>query len=302
MEKMKGKTLLCLTLVTLMLLSVFMIGPVSAPSTTIGVEPDWIVDPGLGPGSTFTVEIWVRDVADLAGLEFHLGYDTTVLTATLIEYGDIFGATYFPLISEINDTEGYLHYSIMEMFGEPGFYGDGRAAIINFTVDSVGASALDLYDTKLGDSSAPPVPIVHEALDGYFYTPPPSVTLARRSAWPEHHNYEVLWDEDASNDLFAIASNNGDVDTWIKVVFTVTGPTGIPTFVETPTVPLAAGALAGKVKPYNLKAAFMLDITMLAKYYVSAQCWADTDGDAVPDTAMGKIKTFSFRVVLELPN
>jgi len=33
------------------------------------------------------------------------------------------------------------------------------------------------------------------------------------------------------------------------------------------------------------------------KYYPSAQGWADTDADTVPDTAMGKIKTFSFSVI-----
>jgi len=35
----------------------------------------------------------------------------------------------------------------------------------------------------------------------------------------------------------------------------------------------------------------------VGKYYVSAQCWADTDADTVPDTAMGKIKGFSFSVI-----
>jgi len=135
--KMKGKTLLCLALVTSMLLGVVMVVPVGAPSTTIGVEPDSIVDLDFGPGSNFTVEIWVRNVADLAGVEFKLAYNTMVLTATSIAYGDVFGPTYFPLINEINDADGYLHYGAMQAFGEPGV-GDGRAAIITFTVDSLG--------------------------------------------------------------------------------------------------------------------------------------------------------------------
>jgi len=139
-----------------------------AQQATIGVEPDSIFDPGLGPGSNFTVEIWIRNITDLAGLEFKLAYNTTVLNATLIEYGDIYGETYLPLTSEIHDDEGYVWYSIMEGYGEPGFNGTGRAAIINFTVDSVGESVLHLNETKLGDSSVPPVPIVHDALDGYF--------------------------------------------------------------------------------------------------------------------------------------
>ena len=168
-EKMKGKTLLCLTSVALMLLGVLMIGLVGAqPTWTIGVEPSSIVDPGLGPGSTFTVEIWARNVTDLVGVEFKLGYNKTVLNATSITYGGVFGppGDYFPLISEIYYDAGYLHYSIMEMFGQPGFDGDGRAATISFTVLSFGESVLDLYDTILGHETSGGMP--HDVLDGYF--------------------------------------------------------------------------------------------------------------------------------------
>jgi len=274
--------------------------------TTIGVEPENIVDPTLGKGQTFKVEVWIRNVANLAGVEFKLGYNTTILNATKIDYGGIFGPTYFQLIRKIYDVEeyiyndldnsgnvtvgdvrlnavppfavgssvapsdadigsplvifmgtdapyekhrenvnvnnvydpgeyiysdldksgavsagdvrlsptssyssgstvvpgdadtgeslimfvgvgapyekhrenvevdaqydpgGYLHYSIMEQFLEPPFTGDGRVANITFTVDSEGESLLDLYLTKLGDSSAPPNPITHMTNDSYF--------------------------------------------------------------------------------------------------------------------------------------
>jgi len=293
---MKGEVLFCLAFAILMLLCVFIIGPVIAPSTTIGVEPDSIVDPGLGPGSTFTVEIWIRGVVDLAGFEFKLGYDTTVLTATSIEYGGIFGPTRFDLIGAIYDDAGYLHYAVMEAFGEPSFTGDGRAAIITFSVDSVGESTLDLYETILGDSSVPPMPIVHVALDGYFRNVLISVTLARHSAWPEHHHYSIGKDEDSSNDFFAIVSNDGEMDMWVKVVFSVTDSATNPVgnFETDPTL-LPAGAMYGYKEDTRYKAAFVPP--SVGKYYVSAVCWADTDGDMVPDTPMGKVKTFSFGVV-----
>jgi len=371
---MKRKTLLCLTIVASMLLGVFTIGPVAA-ATTMGVEPDSIVNPGLGPGSTFSVEIWVRNVANLAGVEFKLGYDTTVLTATTITYGAIFGDTYFPLISVINDADGYLHYSIMEMFGEPAFTGNGKAATITFSVDSVGESVLNLYDTILGDASSPPVQIVHDPLDGYFNNMPgvqydltitvqgsgttsptpgvhtysegaevdvdaipdagwmldhweldtvnvgaadpytvtmdadhtltavfvevpqiPSVTLARHSAWPEHHHYSIGKDEDSSNDLFAIVYNDGGVDIWVKVVFSVTDLADNPVGdFETAPILLPAGAMYGHKGDARYKTAFVPP--SVGKYYVSAQAWYDADGDTVPDTAMGKQKTFSFSVV-----
>jgi len=164
---MKGKTLLCLAVVTSMLLGVFMIGPVSAPSTTLGVEPSSIIDHSLEPDKTFKVEIWVRNVVDLYGFEFKLGYDTTVLTATLIEYGGIFGDKYFPWISKIYDDQGYLHYGAAENMLEPTFTGSARAANITFKVDSFGGSHLHLYDTILVEGTTGG-DIVHDALDGYF--------------------------------------------------------------------------------------------------------------------------------------
>ena len=296
--KMKGKTLLCLALVTLMLLGVFMVVPVWAPSTTIGVEPQSIIDLGLGPGSWFTVNVAIRNVENLVGIEYKLGYDTNVLTATSIEYGGIFGDVYIPYVANIYDADGYLYHALMEFPEDAPFTGDyGLVAIINFTVDSVGQSALHFYDTKLGMPGIPPPAIPHVALDGYFRNGLLSVTLAKRSAWPEHHAYGLLVDEDSSNDLFAIVSNDGDVATWVKVVFTVTDKSGVPvpgTF-ETDPILLPAGAMYGDKKDARYKAEFVPP--KLDKYYVSAECWADTDADTVPDTSMGKVKTFSFNVV-----
>ena len=160
------KSLLYIWMLPLLIFSIAVAG-VRAQPTTISVEPSSIIDPGLGAGSTFMVNITIHQVEDLFGFEFKLGYDTTVLTATLIEYGGIFGDTYFPWLSHIYDDEGYLHYGAAENFVEPTFNGSGRVAIINFTVDSVGESVLHLYDTILVEG-ATGGDIVHDALDGYF--------------------------------------------------------------------------------------------------------------------------------------
>ena len=293
---MKIRKAIILPVIASLLLGFVMIGPVGAPSTTIGVEQAPGVDPTKVPGSTFTVEIWVRGVADLGGVEFKLGYNTMVLTATLIEYGGIFGTGQFELINEIYDADGYLHYGVMAGFGKPPFTGDGLAATITFSVDALGESNLDLYDTKLGDPETPPNPIDHTAIDGYFRNAPVSVSLIRKSAWPEHHHYSISTDEDASNDLFAIVSNDGVVDTWIKVVFTVTNSVGDPVGdFETTTMQLLAGEKYGHEGGARYKTAFAPP--SVGKYYASAVCWADTDGDAVPDTSMGKTKTFSFSAI-----
>jgi len=282
-----------------MLLGIVMIGPVGAQSATIGVEPSSKIDPLLGPGSTFTVEIWVRNVANLAGVEFKLGYATAVLTATEIEYGGIFGETFMIWMNETYDDAGYLHLGISEWFGEPAFTGDGRVAIIHFTADSVGESVLNLYGTILGDASVPPEPMSHEILDGYFSNeiPPtlPSVVFAKRRAWPEHNDYHIYKDEDSSNDLFAIVYNDGTVDTVVKVVFTVTDKNGVPIAeIETPAISLPVGAMYGDTKPNRLKVAFVPPA--VGKYYVSARCFADTDGDDIPEFPMLEIETFSFTV------
>jgi len=157
------------------MLSIVIADTLGAPTTTMGVEPELTMDPALAPSSTFVVEIWVRNVVDLAGFEFKLSYNTAVLTATLIEYGGIFGATRFQLVNKIYDGAGYLHYAVMEAFYEPGFTGDGKAAKITFTVDSEGESCLTLYEDKLGNSAAQP--IGHMAVNGFFSSRWPAGTL-----------------------------------------------------------------------------------------------------------------------------
>jgi len=121
-------------------------------------------------GVNFQINVTIQNITNLAGVEFKLGYNTTVLTATQIEYGGIFGPDYFPLLSVINDTAGWLHYGIMENWGEPSFNGSAVAATITFTATEFGSTVLDLYETKLGDSSLPtPNPIVHTVQDGFFF-------------------------------------------------------------------------------------------------------------------------------------
>lgn len=170
---MKMKKALILLLI-LPMLSLIIADAFGEPGTTIGVEP-LILDPTLAAGSTFTVEIWIRNAIDLVGVEFKLSYNTAILTATQIQYGGIFGPTHFLLTSKIYDSAGYLHYSDMQWFLEPGISGDAKAAIITFKVDSEGETVLDLYNTKLGNSV--PMPIEHDAIDGFCSTRWPSGTL-----------------------------------------------------------------------------------------------------------------------------
>lgn len=139
----------------------------ASPTTYLSVDPPNTVDFNLQSGSTFTINVTVTNVIDLYAYEFHIGYNTTVLTATNIAVGPFLLPDYFEWVNLIDDAEGWLWYSVTQDFGETsGVNGSGVVAIITFSVDDYGHSELDLYETILGGSDY--LPIDHEAIDGYF--------------------------------------------------------------------------------------------------------------------------------------
>jgi len=165
------KSLPCI-LILLLVVSIALTSVIVHPTTipeypTISVYPTSYKAENIGVN--FQINVTIQDATNLAGVEFKLGYNTTVLTATQIEYGGIFGTNYFPLLSEIHDAEGWLLYGVMEYFGEPAFNGSAVVATITFTATEFGSTVLDLYDTKLGDPSQPPIPIFHWVKDGFFF-------------------------------------------------------------------------------------------------------------------------------------
>lgn len=147
--------------ILLLVISTSVAGVRAQTTPTISVYPTSYEAENIGV--IFQTNVTVQGVTDLAGFEFKLGYDTAVLTATEIVDGGIY-ESYFPLISEIYDAEGYLHYSVMELTGVVSFDGDGILATITFNATGLGETALDLYDTILGDSLGDP--ITHDLIDG----------------------------------------------------------------------------------------------------------------------------------------
>jgi len=150
-------------------------GPV--PTPTLYVDPPSIVDTTMTAGSTFSININVKDITDLYGYDFWLNYTTTVLTATKITLGSFFPPEAFIWISpadQIDDTAGCVHYSVTMPPNSPfGKSGSGTLATISFTVDSIGESPLYL----IADKRDPPKRqlldhaaryIVHKEYDGYF--------------------------------------------------------------------------------------------------------------------------------------
>ena len=151
-------------IITLPLSTAIAIMPVYASSTVLSAPV--IVDETLTPDSTFHINITVADVDEMWGYDFILYYDTTVLTATSYSSYDPF---IIPWPSEINDTAGYAVVCYSMMMAEPvGFstVDPEPIARIDFTVDALGTSILDLSYSEIYDIYAEV--ILHDVVDGFF--------------------------------------------------------------------------------------------------------------------------------------
>jgi len=150
--------------------SVIVLSATGSVYPTISVYPTTYK--GESIAETFKINVTIQEVTDLAGVEFRLGYNTSVLTATQIDYGGIFGDDHLLWTSFINDAGGWLHYSISRDYGKPSFNGSAVVATITFEVTELGSTVLDLYETQLGNSVVPPSPIIHTVIDGFFFNEP----------------------------------------------------------------------------------------------------------------------------------
>ena len=272
------------------------------PAITLSVEPQFVVDPTLVVGTTFTVDIVVTDPTDvmnLYGCDLKLGYDSSVLTATAISFaGNIFEPGYFPWKQEIDDVLGRVWFSVTQELGATdGVNGSGLLATITFTVDAIGDSYLSIYDDELQDPDTVIIP--HVVYDGYFRNVELLyfADIVRKSAWPEHHHH-VLSKHGNINLLHARFGNKGVRPVTVKVRFTVYNATGeLLDYLETDPYNLATGEL-----PADLTVGF--DVTELrweytppkAKYPVKAELlYFDVELDQWFEGS--KDKWFSFAVV-----
>jgi hypothetical protein len=136
--------------------------------TMLSVQPANITDATLDPGSSFSVNVTVADVQQLWGYEFFLDYDTSILTATSFGIYPPF-LNIIPSGSGINDTAGSVHLTAYTYSGDPDGLNTTEStpiAWIEFNVDFMGTSILDLNGTKLSDIFG--IPITHATVDGFF--------------------------------------------------------------------------------------------------------------------------------------
>jgi len=179
MKKLKNSILLLLTL-SLIITATANLSPAYANPTALKVDPYATYGSVHAPGTWFTVDIDVVDVARLFGFQFKVFYVPTIVQATNIKLGPFFEEPIGdmpdgPVIVWHNETDNELGCAGLGItFGTLSQYftngktkiGSGILATINFTVTGEGGTVLDLSDTEIVNPEGDPM--LHEVYFGVF--------------------------------------------------------------------------------------------------------------------------------------
>jgi len=132
------------------------------------VDPPEIIDPTIVPGDLFYLYINVENVQNLFGYEFHLGYNTAVLTCIGVMVHPAQNETKFMTKFSVDDWIGDVFVNVTYLPGANPISTSSPLTLVTllFKVDAMGISELPLHDTMLISSSGDPIP--HETGDGYF--------------------------------------------------------------------------------------------------------------------------------------
>ena len=159
---MKGKKPTCTLLVAILILATTMVS-VGADTqlTKLFVDPPTYTATQLG--EVFTININIINAQNLAGYQFNLSYNTTLLDAMDAVEGP-FPQPPIDCLVKINEPEG--HIQMMVICGPT--EGNGTLATITFNATYAGSAscALHLYDTELADINGEP--ITHEVEHGKY--------------------------------------------------------------------------------------------------------------------------------------
>jgi len=141
------------------------------------VDPPEIIDPTIVPGDLFYLDIDVENVQNLFGYEFHLGYNTVVLTCIGVIIHTVQNETKFMTKFSVDDWIADVFVNVTYLPGAHPISTNAPIALVTllFKVDAMGISELPLHDTKLINSSGDPIP--HETGDGFFQSVTRDVAL-----------------------------------------------------------------------------------------------------------------------------
>lgn len=265
-----------LSIIASLLVTAFAIAPAFGQVTTVLSAPI-IVDETSGRGSTVKIDLTITDVVNLWGYQFILSFDPEMLTPT--KFGS-YPPWAYREPSEIGDDYVAISYHCPYDPPIPPFTGTKAMAWIEFTVNAIGGSVLDIHDSILTDPDGNP--IAHEVNDGSFANIAVTREAKLRRSIASHQD----WNEAKyfRNDLKAKVQNIGKVGFPVYVEFQITDETGMWTYTyKTDAVTLR------KKQQYDFiwsisrgeLIAFYGGTGEDGEYYVRVKCvWYDIDIDA----------------------
>jgi murein DD-endopeptidase MepM/ murein hydrolase activator NlpD len=152
----------------------------TAPAAKLFVQPDRIIDETLAPGNTFKMSIKVADMNNLYAYEFKLKFEYAKIqllssvrpAGHFLEPVDPMNAftPVWKLDESRDSTYQVAHFGYTLLAPETARTGSGVLVELTFRVQSVGASAITIEDSKLSDTAAASIP--HTIFNGYFSNAP----------------------------------------------------------------------------------------------------------------------------------
>ncbi len=150
-------------------------------------------------GTTFTLNITVENITDLAGWQLGVGFNPSVLSAVSVNEGDFLkksGGTTFFLEGVIDNIAGSITGIGGAFLGAGGVSGTGVLFSITLSAKQVGEGSLQLSDVHLGTPSGATIP--------YQLTLHPVIVGNRSTAWDVNGDGQVN-----IFDLIIVAQNLG---------------------------------------------------------------------------------------------
>ena len=132
-----------------LLLLLVVLGIATAAAQTVTVS-----SPTASVGETFTVDVNVSGVTNLAGFQFDIKYDPSVISFVSVEKGDAISDWAYIFSNPVASDE--IRIVATAFTGTP-LTGSGVIAKLKFTAVAAGSSTLDINDGKLSDTSAKPI-------------------------------------------------------------------------------------------------------------------------------------------------
>jgi len=288
----KEKNLKWLSLILVLTAGFAVLNVANAPVTLANVY----VDPPenvYNPGDTFTVNIMIADVVDCYSWGIKVSWERDLLVATAVVEGSFLaeqpdGTAFVHVI-----YDDYVDVGCTTLGDWYGVNGDGDLMSITFEVLDAGKTSLEIFYAVLLNYNELEIP--RTTTPGHFETPQ-AANLVKKSAWPEHHHFDVsvqlAKDGDSNQTLYSLVSNTGPAgyNLYVYVAFEVVRDDGIIAIPTSEVVTVAPGSTASLTADFG-----PLSELDAGKHYVSASCWYSYTGTY---WAQGeKTKTFSFAVV-----